>query len=99
MPNHIHGIIIISNSDNVMSSEKKYGFEIIENKNHRSLQGLIKDFKSVTTRFYKKNCGSKNSLWQTSFYDEVIKSEAHYKSIENYIINNPLKWNLDKYYF
>ncbi|MCI6615687.1 transposase [Ruminococcus sp.] len=91
MPNHIHGIIKLENSYEHITIKKKYSFEIIENENHRSIQGLIKDFKSVTTRFYKKNFNSNHSLWQSSFYDEVIISEAHYESIANYIINNPLK--------
>lgn len=99
MPNHIHGIIILENSDEIVTTKKQFNFEIIEDKNRRSLQGLIKDFKSVTTRFFKKNFNSNHSLRQASFFDEVIKSEAHYRSIANYIINNPLQWDLDKYYF
>ena len=98
MPNHIHGIIKLENTDEIVTAKKKFNFEIIEDKNRRSLQGLIKDFKSVTTRFYKKNFNTNHSLWQISFYDEVIRSESHYRSIANYIINNPLRWDLDKYY-
>ena len=98
MPNHIHGIIIIQNTNESAIQNQKYGFEIAERRGRRSLQGLIKDFKSVTTRYYKNNYGKNHSLWQASFFDEVIKSEKHYLSILNYIEINPLKWALDKYY-
>ena len=38
------------------------------------------------------------SVWQRSFYDHIIRSEADYKRICEYIENNPAKWALDKYY-
>ena len=37
-------------------------------------------------------------LWQKSFHDHVIRGEADYRRIWNYIDNNPLKWELDCYY-
>ena len=68
MPNHIHGIIEITNQREMqLCIEKKYGFETVENqeriynnnglaiverRGRRSLQNIIKDFKSVTTRRY-----------------------------------------------
>ncbi len=67
MPNHIHGIIIIRNTESIEPFEKKYDFQIAERRGRRSLQGLIKDFKSVTTRYYKKTCNVPQSLWQESF--------------------------------
>ncbi|MEG0894644.1 MAG: transposase, partial [Oscillospiraceae bacterium] len=64
----------------------------------RSLQGLIKDFKSVTTRYYKKAYNSPLSLWQTSFYDEIVKNEEQYIKICEYINNNPTEWEQDELY-
>jgi hypothetical protein len=60
--------------------------------NHRSLQGLIKDFKSVTTRQYKAMFQVNESLWQESYYDEVIRSQEKYHEIWNYIEHNPAHW-------
>lgn len=97
MPNHIHGIIILRNQGE-LSGNNKYSFQITENKQHRSLQGLVRDFKSVTTRLYKKQSHVSHSLWQDSFYDEVIKGEKHYLSVLNYIQQNPQKWELDRYF-
>ncbi len=36
--------------------------------------------------------------WQPRFYDHIIRDEKSYGRISNYIINNPLKWNKDKFY-
>ncbi|MBQ3551157.1 MAG: hypothetical protein IJA41_09300 [Clostridia bacterium] len=98
MPNHIHGIIIIKNTEPIDPVNKIYGFEIAERRGRRSLQGLVKDFKSVTTRIYKNMYGSSESLWQESFYDEIIKSERQYQDVWKYIDVNPLMWHLDELY-
>ena len=98
MPNHIHGIIIIKNANPIDPIDKKFGFEIAERRGRRSLQGLVKDFKSVTTRIYKNMYGSSESLWQESFYDEIIKSERQYQDVWKYIDANPLMWHLDDLY-
>ncbi len=100
MPNHIHGIIIIQNDAEDIQIEKKYGFEISERRGRRSLQGIIKDFKSVTTRYYNKMVDEslRNTLWQKSYYDHIIRNEKELNEIREYIRNNPLKWELDKYF-
>ena len=40
--------------------------------------------------------GNKN--WQRDFYDHVIRDNNAYRRIKNYIINNPKKWDDDKFY-
>lgn len=97
MPNHIHGIIAIENQSELYP-QKQYGFEIAERRGRRSLQGLIKDFKSVTTRIYQKEFNGEGSLWQKSFYDEMINNEEHFQYAWQYIDENPRIWNEDKYF-
>ena len=38
------------------------------------------------------------TIWQKSFYDHVIRSEASYLRIWQYIDENPLKWHEDCYF-
>lgn len=38
------------------------------------------------------------SIWQKSFYDHIIRNDTEYQEIYKYIDNNPLEWELDKYY-
>lgn len=100
MPNHIHGIIIINNKSEEVSIkvEKKYGFEF--DHGNISLQGIIRGFKSVTTRHHNKivNMTEKNTLWQKSYYEHIIRNETELHKIREYIVNNQLKWSEDKYY-
>ena len=36
--------------------------------------------------------------WQERFYDIIIRDTASYHRISEYIINNPAKWNTDKFH-
>ena len=36
--------------------------------------------------------------WQSDFYDHIIRNNAEYNRIKNYIINNPAKWTEDTLY-
>jgi len=107
MPNHIHGIIVITGQESLEFQKGRYGFESIESlemkgerRGRRSLQGLIKYFKSVTTRSYKGEVNDPGikSLWQSSYYDVIIRNEEHYQYVCEYIENNPVRWIEDDYY-
>lgn len=53
-----------------------------------TLQRVIKGTKAMITREFGQ------SVWQDSFYDEVIKSEEHYLRVWSYIDSNAQKWLL-----
>lgn len=57
-----------------------------------TISRIIKQMKEYVT----KQVGY--PIWQKSFYDHVIREEMEYEEIWQYIENNPLKWELDKYY-
>ena len=37
-------------------------------------------------------------LWQRNYHENIIRNEQSYQRISEYIINNPKKWNGDKFY-
>ncbi|MBI3193514.1 MAG: hypothetical protein HYZ34_03480 [Ignavibacteriae bacterium] len=37
-------------------------------------------------------------LWQRNYHEHIIRNEQSYQTISNYIMNNPAKWNDDKYF-
>ncbi|MDY6017849.1 MAG: transposase [Oscillospiraceae bacterium] len=85
MPNHIHGIIIIENQEYDVSEAERRG--------RRSLQDIVRGFKSVSTREYNKIVpeSEKNKLWQSSFYDEIIRNDQMLYEARKYIKYNHLK--------
>jgi hypothetical protein len=36
--------------------------------------------------------------WQSRFHDHIIRSNDEYLKIADYILNNPNKWEEDKFY-
>ena len=35
-------------------------------------------------------------LWQRNYWEHIIRNENEYQRIAEYMINNPIKWNMDK---
>jgi len=94
MPNHIHGIIGIT-------VEISHGVADNNNKFSKSIPGslsvIIGQFKSSLTRWCKKNEFHKFA-WQSRFHDHIIRNDESFQRISEYIINNPAKWDDDKFY-
>lgn len=59
-----------------------------------SISTIIRSYKSAVSR-YAGRLGLQNG-WQTRFHDHIIRSDADYERISNYIINNPKSWGEDK---
>ena len=60
------------------------------------LQKIIQSYKSITTRMcfpigYRQ-------IWQRSYHDHIIRNEADYQRIWQYIDENPVRWINDCYY-
>lgn len=68
----------------------------------RTLGDIVGAFKSITTHAYIQ--GVKQSgwppfpdrLWQRNYFEHTIRDEASLVRIREYIINNPLQWELDR---
>ena len=84
MPNHIHLIINVQNVDRGTSRAPSRTNEIIPS------------FISMLKRFTNKKCGEK--IWQRSFHDHVIRNQADYNRIWEYVDTNAIKWESDCYY-
>ena len=83
MPNHIHVIL---------SLEETAG----ANPNP-TIMDIVCAYKSLTTRQCKK-VQPIDRLFQTSFFEHVIRNREDYNEVAEYIVNNPKQWELDKLY-
>ncbi|MEW5798062.1 MAG: transposase [Bacteroidota bacterium] len=92
MPNHIHGIIAINNPDEPRELPTK-AFAVRK----RSLSNVVRNFKTaVTTKIRKLKNDNEYPVWQSRFYDRIIRNEKELNAIRNYIINNPVKWEEER---
>lgn len=62
---------------------------------------IVGAYKSMVANACLNIYKSKNEImgkfWQRNFYEHIILNEKSYKTISDYIINNPAKWNDDKF--
>ncbi|BAX80174.1 transposase [Labilibaculum antarcticum] len=103
MPNHVHGIIEISN----IAEETLHATSVLDgsdSKNKKiaaispkkgSLASILRSYKSAVTKEARKI--DPDFEWQERFHDHIIRDEPEYHRIENYINNNPRKWDDDKF--
>ena len=113
MPNHIHGIILIHDQPNnnsrsgakhVSPLPKDYT-ESLPPRNKtgsppKSISAIISSFKASVTREIRKEIPNMDNIkiWQRGFYDHVIRNDDGLRRIQQYIHDNPLKWEHDDYY-
>ena len=88
MPNHIHGIIVIDNEKIVGNGLKPFPTH--------GLSEIIRGFKTFSSRRINEMIKEgDNFQWQKSFYDHVIRNEKSLTNLRQYIMYNPVKWELD----
>ena len=76
MTHHIHMIILVERDGAPGSSRPTTAL----------IPNIIAAFKKLTNKEFGFN------MWQTSFYDEIIRNEQAYRNIWQYIDENPAKW-------
>jgi putative transposase len=92
MPNHLHGIIYIPESAEMLAATRAAP----------TIPDIIGAFKSITTwqytRLVKQNKASpfNKKIWQRNYYDHIIRNEESLSNVQKYVVENPLDWEKDK---
>lgn len=84
MPNHIHLIMILE--------EKTAGASP-----RPTVMDVICSFKSLVTKECRFN-GFNGKIFQTSFYEHIVRDRNDYNEIVRYIHENPINWEKDDLY-
>lgn len=59
-----------------------------------AIVGLYKS--SVSKAVNSRSPGEAISIWQRNYYEHMVRNENELNLIRDYIVNNPLKWELDR---
>jgi putative transposase len=108
MPNHFHGIMVLTNnsrSDSRTAPTKSRKDIILTEQNlpinpelkRKILGRLIGALKTVSTKqinLIRNTPGT--PVWQRNYYEHIIRNEKALNNIRQYIINNPLSWQKDQ---
>ena len=113
MPNHTHGILIIDKMDTVLPVDTP-NVETLQcnvstipnaNKNEQmakispksgTISTIIRSYKSVVSKNARLIHADFN--WQSRFHDHIIRDAQSFETIQDYIANNPMNWEKDKFY-
>ncbi|HUX53328.1 MAG TPA: transposase [Williamwhitmania sp.] len=75
--------------------QQTIGQKRFQNQGKNTLSSIIGSYKSAVSK-HAHRLGF-NFAWQSRFYDHIIRNEQSFQTISEYIINNPSKWNDDKF--
>ncbi len=98
MPNHFHGIIHITDSQHQCIQTGRGGVTPpLQKLRLPTLGDIIGYFKYRSTKHINQLSNSPGQrIWQRGYYEHVIRNEAELNSRRQYILNNPIKWQLDR---
>jgi putative transposase len=102
MPNHFHGILWIEEDGfGLINSDGK----VVGQDGHAdapTLGEVVGGWKSLTTHRYIQGVRGAGwlpfagRLWQRSFYDHIVRDEASFWTIQEYVATNPQRWEGDQ---
>jgi putative transposase len=97
MPNHFHGVIIIKDEPKLQKENMVGTHSRASLRRHpRTLGAIIAGFKSAATkRINEERKMPRAPVWQSRFYDRIIRNDKELNNIRDYISNNILKWSSD----
>ena len=102
MPNHFHGIVRIVGANDIRPNhvdaedeERAYCHTPLRTPS-RNIGAMVRGFKGAASRRIN---GIRNSpgapVWQRNYYEHVIRNDADYNCIAEYVANNPQRWMED----
>ena len=103
MPNHIHGIVIIEKTVSGVAVPLHPATKPQAGGFAGSNNPVLNENLSRIVRWYKGRCSFEirkvNPVfqWHTRFHDHIIRNDAAYQRIKDYIENNPANWCKDKF--
>ena len=88
MPNHIHMIVVLGNERAIRESPLRRS--VISQMIGYLKAGITKNIRQINVQM---------TVWQRGYHDYIIRNEADYRRIWQYIDENTAKWTEDKYYY
>jgi len=99
MPNHIHGIISFTDTDNPLVGAGQRPAQSFSFPMKYGLSEVIRNFKSFSAREINRTRHTPGiTVWQREFHDRVVRNGKELEAIRDYIADNPKKWSKDAEY-
>ena|SRR5438552_13662527 len=89
MPNHIHGIILLT---------EHLRYSKPDQISKPTLSNIVSNYKSATAYLIRRAAGIPEFSWQKSYYDTIMRNECALHRTRCYIARNPERWITDRFY-
>ena len=97
MPNHFHGLIHLLEHSEKRLVQTNTNDHAITTRRKMLIPKVVGKFKMQTSKLINQVLDRKGkTLWMRGYWDRVVRNEAELHRIREYIVNNPLKWELDR---
>ncbi len=108
MPNHVHLIVVYNQVVACRdASHAPAKMDLIDNTDARgvslqfgpqsgNLPSVVRGIKSAVTKYAIEH--DIPFAWQSRYHDHIIRNQLEMNRIADYIENNPLRWELDRFY-
>lgn len=98
MPNHMHGIILvgaqfIAPSYSPPDTAANPAMGVISRA--ATVGEIIRAYKAISTREIRRTAKAE-FRWQRNYYEHIVRSEESLNRIREYIVNNPIQWDVDR---
>ena len=105
MPNHIHGIIMLTQNDSLPSDHRRGLINQTPTKTNRewilmrnpkpTLGKIVRHYKARTSKLIHNRCQSE-FRWHRNYYEQIIRDNGEMHRIRDYITGNPTRWMEDE---
>ena len=92
MPDHFHAIVVIA--ERATSDDQPPAIEQFSKPIAGSLATVVRSFKAAVTKRINDTRQTPGApVWQRNYYERIIRSEAAYNRVADYIAMNPRRWS------
>ena len=96
MPNHFHGIVeIVFIAAARHAAPHTHARPVDKFVGAGSLSAIVRSFKAEVTRRAKLELDWTGNVWQSGYFDRVIRDGREFSDATRYIVENPAKWEWD----
>lgn len=98
MPNHLHGIITIrKRARHAVPLHEEHHPEAFYKPVEGSVPTIIRSYKSAVTKRVREAFGGRAiHVWQSNYFERVLRDGKEFGAASRYILENPLMWHLKK---
>jgi len=96
MPNHVHGVVTITNSVGAKDySPLPLTIQPPPIGTSKTVGSVVRGFKVGVTKWFRNNSET-YTVWQRNYHEHIIRNEKSLNRIREYILDNPLRWDMDR---